>query len=638
MTERAAAASPTSASSVPWHLDGGRRRGELGYLPGLDGLRAIAIIGVLLYHAGLDWIPGGFLGVDVFFVLSGFLITSLILEEWQRSGRVDFGRFYLGRARRLLPALVLMLLVVGIACAVVYRDAARAFLADGIASMLYVTNWWYIVQDTSYFEAIGRPPLLAHLWSLSVEEQFYLVWPAIAVLVARRGGRRAVLLVAVGGALLSTVWMVVLSIRSGYPELADPSRAYFGTDAHAMGLLVGAALATVWRPGRIRASLAPGAVRALLGAGIAALLAVLAFYVFIGEYSPFLYRGGFLVLALVVAAAIAASTHPASPLGPLLGRQPLRWIGQRSYGIYLWHWPVFMVLRPGLDTPLDGIGLLIVRIALTLGIAELSYRYVEMPIRRGAIDRLVHAYRAALPEVRERMRRRAIAIGSAAGIGLLALVVALATAPAASQAVPQDVANAIGIEDGGPTEVGIDVEASSPASGAASNPPADGASGGPSAPARDNGTVSVIGDSVVLGARKAIADAIPGARIDASVARMPGAFVGPIKRLVRKDRLAPVVVVHPGTNGVLPESILRDILTPLADYRVVLVNSDMPRPWRKANNATIDAVAQDYPNVTVADWYALSKDRDDWFVSDGIHLTKAGAAAFAALLKEKTGA
>lgn len=623
-----------ATASVPWHLDGGRRRGELGYLPGLDGLRAIAIIGVLLYHVDLDWIPGGFLGVDVFFVLSGFLITSLILEEWQRSGRVDFARFYLGRARRLLPALLLMLGVVGLACAVVYRDAARAFLGDAIASLAYVTNWWFIVQDTSYFEAIGRPPLLAHLWSLAVEEQFYLVWPAIALLLARRWGRRGVGAVALAAALASTIWMAVLATRSGFPELADPSRAYFGTDAHAMGLLIGAALAAVWRPGRIRTTLAPGAAAAVLAIGIAGLATIGAFYALVGEYSSFLYRGGFLVLAVVVAITIAAATHPASPLGPALGRQPLRWIGQRSYGIYLWHWPVFMVLRPGLDLPLDGLGNLVLRIAVTLAIAELSYRFVEMPIRRGAIDRLVRRYREALPAAREAMRRRALASGAAAGVAILVLVGLLATAPAPSQAVPEDVAQAIGIEAGGPSAVAIDGDAPAATSSGAAAPAS---SASPAAPPRDNGTVSVIGDSVVLGARGAITAAIPGARIDASVARMPGAFVGPITRLARKDRLAPVVIVHPATNGVLPASILRDILDPLADKRVVLVNASMPRPWRKANNATIDAVAKDYPNVVVADWYGLSKGRDDWFVSDGIHLSKAGAAAFAQLMKEKAG-
>ena len=293
-----------------------------------------------------------------------------------------------------------------------------------------------------------------------------------------------------------------------------------------------------------------------------------------------------------------------------------------------------MALRPGLDTPLDGIPNFLLRIGLTLGIAELSYRYVEMPIRHGVIARLIARYKTGTRDVRSTMKRMGIAIASFTTAGLVVVGVLLATAPApsAAEALPADVAAAIGIQDGGPTEVSID-SAAGPSSG-----PSDAASSPSSSDVKKaNGTVSVIGDSVVLGARGAITDAIPGAKVDASVARMPGAFVGPMKRLTRNDRLAPIVVVHPGTNGVLPASILRDILNPLKNYQVVLVNSVMPRSWRKSNNATIDDVAKDYPNVTVADWYSISKDHDEWFVSDGIHLTKPGAKAFAELIKQTAG-
>ena len=611
----------------------------MGYLPGLDGVRALAVIGVLLYHADLTWIRGGFLGVDVFFVLSGFLITSLILEEFDRSGRIDFAKFYLGRARRLLPALVLMLLVVAVAAAFVWRDAAAQVRADAVASIFYVNNWWYILNESSYFEFTGRPPLLKHLWSLAVEEQFYLVWPAIAFLLMRRWGRRGVRWTAIVLALLSTAWMIALSVSNGFPEYADPSRAYFGTDSHAMGLLVGAALATFWRPGRLKADVPAGARAIITGTGIAALVAVIGFFLMVGEFSPWMYQqGGFLVLALVVALLIAMTTHPASPLGGWMGTQPWRYIGQRSYGLYLWHWPIFMVTRPNLDIPLDGIPLLALRLGLTFAIAELSYRYLEMPIRRGAIDRWVKAWRSATGTERTRRTRQGSAIVAAAAAVVLALGLALSTAPAqaSADAIAPDVAEAMGIADGGPTEVSLDDEEPSPSPAASGQSTATAAE---DKPARNpNGNLSAIGDSVMLGARTTLKEVIPGTKVDAAVSRFPGAFVGKLKRYVARDKLADVVVLHPGTNGIMPADMLREMLDTVQDVpRVVLVNTAVNRPWREPNNRTVERVTPKYDNVVVVDWYAASQDHPEWFVSDGVHLTGKGARAYAKLIKQAAG-
>ena len=652
---------PSTSSHVdeqmPWKLDRGRSFGEMGYLPGLDGLRAVAIIGVLLYHAGIDWMPGGFLGVDVFFVISGFLITSLILEEYDRSGRVNFAKFYLGRARRLLPAVAVLLIAVGVAVLIVYQDALSAFREDALATVFYVNNWWYIFVDQSYFESVGRPPLLKHLWSLSVEEQFYLIWPAFALLLMRSGGRPLVRRLALVLAIASTVWMAVLSIRNGYPVDADPSRAYFGTDSHSMGLLVGAALATMWRPGRLSAQVPRGAQLVITGIGVTSLAAVIGFYLFVGEFTPWLYRGGFLALAFFTTALIAAVTHPASFLGPALGTGVLRYIGRRSYGIYLWHWPIFMVTRPGIDVEWSEPVTFVVRIALTLVIAELSYRLVEMPIRRGVLGRAWSAVRSG-----GALGMRAIGTLIATGIVTVvgaAVAIALIMNPGDGRdAIPPDVAEAMGIADGGPLELAIDEESSDAQDDAAANATAgistesgtdpgitndDSTDSGEPVLSDEeiraaNGPVSVIGDSVVLGARSAIKDAIPGARVDAKVSRMPGGFTGRVKKLDRRDKLANVVVVHPATNGVINAKIMRGILDPLTDYeRVVIVNASVPRSWEKQNNKVIAKVTPDYPNVVVADWKSASDGRSEYFVSDGVHLTGSGAAAFAEVIREATG-
>ncbi|MDP9475509.1 MAG: acyltransferase [Actinomycetota bacterium] len=395
----------------------GARKGRgvrLPYRPGLDGLRALAVIAVLLYHAGLAWIPGGFLGVEVFFVISGYLITALLLAEWRGRGRIDLKSFWLRRARRLLPALY-VLLVVTLAYAVVFLPGEVAGLrADALAAFGYVTNWYLVFGQESYFEAVGRPSLLKHLWSLAVEEQFYLLWPLIFAVGmgvgATRLRARRTLTVAVTVAVASAVAMALL-----YVPGVDPSRIYYGTDTRATGLLFGAALAFLWSPGE---KYRPADTRHLrLGfprrgrfrrrwgwivptlldlLGIAALGGLVWFCLKLGEFQPFLYRGGFALVALMTAAAIMVVVHPHTRLGArLLGWGPLRWVGERSYGIYLWHWPVFMVTRPGLDVPFDGMPLLALRLAATILLAHLSYEYVEAPIRRGALGRAWNSLRQA---------------------------------------------------------------------------------------------------------------------------------------------------------------------------------------------------------------------------------------------------
>jgi len=611
----------------------------MGYLPGLDGIRALAVLGVMLYHADLPWMPGGFLGVDVFFVLSGFLITSLILEEFDRRGRIDFKTFYIRRARRLLPALLLMLAVVGVAAAFFYRDAAPAFRTDAIASLFYVNNWWYIVADQSYFEFIGRPPLLKHLWSLSIEEQFYLIWPAITLVALKLGKRRAVLITALVGAIASTVWMAVLSITNGFPDLADPSRAYFGTDSHIMGLLIGAALATVWRPGRLPTRLVPGAKILLTAIGFTSLVAVIWVFWQVGEFDGWLYRGGFLLFALLVAVLVAMASHPGSPFGAMLGTQPWRYIGQRSYGLYLWHWPVFMVTRPDLDIGLDGLPLLILRFGLTFGIAELSYRFVEMPIRRGAIKRFIDEWRGAPDEERAHLTQRVL-VGSGVGIAAIALTGAgLATAPTTEAQLAPDVAAAIGIDDGGPTSILIDatprpsptndpsVSPSASPSAVPTVEPSPTVDAGP--PQNANGILTAIGDSVMLGVAGHLQDKVKKTSVDAEVSRQASGVLERVEALAAADLLAPTVVLHTGTNGIVTEDQLRAMLDTLSDReRVVVVNVNVPRRWTDPNNEVIATVVPDYPNAVIADWAAVSAGRADFFVSDGVHPTWEGTKAF----------
>ena len=393
----------------------------LRYAEGLDGLRALAVATVLVYHLNAGWLPGGFLGVDVFFVLSGFLITSILAIEWAGTGAVRIGRFYVRRARRLLPALVTMLATVVFVTAAVAPDELRRLRGDVAAALTYSTNWTQIVWQQSYVEQLGRPSLLQHLWSLAVQEQFYLVWPLLLVLCLRTGGRRRAVRVTLVGVVLSTVLMAWV-----FQSYADP-RAYYGSDSHASGLLVGATLAlatALRRPARadrrptplrmtVNSPTWPLDAAALLGAAVVGY-----FVIHANLFSAALYRGGFLLVAIGSAAIVLAAGRRGTVTARLLGTPLLCWIGVRSYAIYLWHWPVFMLSRPRLDYPSDGVPLMVLRVGLIVVLADLSYRFIERPIRGQGFLVYVRSVLGRFP--RRRFARPALLVAS---VGALVLVV-----------------------------------------------------------------------------------------------------------------------------------------------------------------------------------------------------------------------
>ena len=364
------------------------------YIPALDGLRAFAVLAVIAYHLGMQWAPGGLLGVTVFFVLSGYLITSLLLIEWDNTETINLPQFWLRRVRRLMPAIVLVIVCTAALCALLDHSLLTKLRDDMWAALLWVTNWWYIFQDASYFDALGAPSPLTHFWSLAIEEQFYLVWPVV-LLVAHKTGvkrttmRNATLIVA----LLSALEMALL-----YNPLDDPSRVYYGTDTRAFSLLIGAWLAFVWPSHMLGAQksvhLTKQVRNVLDGVGIVALVALLGLIVFVDGFSPFLYRGGILLASVLTAVVIAVMVHPASLLGRFAGTKPLVWIGLRSYGIYLWHYPLFLLMNPRNFTGETPWWMYLVQVAVVFACAAFSYRFVENPLRKGAIGAFVKGVRS----------------------------------------------------------------------------------------------------------------------------------------------------------------------------------------------------------------------------------------------------
>ena len=595
---------------------------------GLDGLRGIAVIAVVVYHADLGFLKGGFLGVDMFFVLSGFLITSLLIQEGLENNRIDRADFYIRRIRRLLPALLLILVFCVLVSGLWVPDAAFAVKRDLPWALTFVLNWSYLFFEQSYFINIARPPVLQHLWSLAIEEQFYVVWPLLIILFLKLRTkfftlRKLIFIFSVLGAITSTIWMRHLSIANGYPIPQDPSRVYFGTDTHLMSLLIGCAAAAVWRPKRFASKLNPDRSTGLTILGLGSLATIFFYFTKVGELTPWLYRGGFIGIAVATAIAIHVVTHPALALGKILGNPILTWFGDRSYGIYLWHWPIFLFLRPGLDTTWPDFVTQLVRFCLVLISAELSYRFVEMPIRNGSIGRLITKWKEfGIPRPKLNF---ATAISSIGAIIIYSLI-AVMTVPTPT------LGNSTAF--GGITAIDEDP-------GAAVGPLIKPITGKPTASAKPTtllpkrGHPIVFGDSVVLGARFSLGAILGKLSIDAAVSRQPWEISQRIELRRKEGRLGSDVVIHMGTNGLVREQDLRPILFQLKDRRrVVLVNVSVPRIWMNGSNATIAALAKQFPNVRIANWRTTSKGHRGYFVQDGVHLTPAGGKVFAVIIRQ----
>jgi peptidoglycan/LPS O-acetylase OafA/YrhL len=574
-----------------------RTPGRLPHVPALDGLRAFAVAGVLLYHAGVAWMPGGFLGVDVFFVLSGYLITSLLLAEWTASRKIDLKRFWLRRARRLLPAAMLVIVVSLLVVAVFLPGDAARMRGDALASLLYVNNWHAIVADHSYFAAFERPSPLQHLWSLAVEEQFYVLWPIVIgaglVLLGRARLAGVIAALALASALL-IAWI--------YEPGHDPTRVYFGTDTHALPLLAGALLAFGRPLGRVATSPARNprvvidAVAAVSLAGL--LLAMTRWH----DYDPGLYPGGIALAALLSAALIAAVVHPASFVGRGLGRAPLPWIGDRSYGIYLWHWPVMALTRPELDVAWSRWVLVPAQILVTVALAAASYRWLEMPVRTGELQRRLKGWMDRRPP---RGRLAVAGAGAATGAAALAWIAALpAPSSPARAALPS-------------------------ASVAADHRPA--AAVGETAPL-------AVGASVMLAAapelrRRLGKDAV----VDAAIARQPADLIARLKDYRKADALPGRVVVHLGENGPVWAADIRRLREALRGVpRVVLVNVRVPRSWESQVNEALAEAVSDWPGAVLADWHGASRAAGLLY-GDGTHPHATGRRVYARLVARAVG-
>ena len=592
------------------------------YLPGIDALRALAVLAVFLYHARVGWMPGGFLGVDLFFVISGYLITSLLLREFRRGGHVELGRFWLRRAKRLLPAVGVVIAATMVLAAIFEPDRVNELRGDAVASLAYFANWHFAFGDVPYFEQFQRPSLFTHLWSLSVEEQFYLFWPLIFAAGMKLFGRTRLLLGVLAGALGSVALAWIL-----FDPGSDASRVYYGTDTHAVGLLAGVALALVWSPIELRRHRSGPLVGPILDAvGVLALAYVVLAFLQVHDYDLGLYHGGYLWLALVTAVLVAALAHPAARLGGLLGTPPALWLGLRSYSFYLWHWPVLALTRPGLDVDLPRGVLVPLQLVAVLALADLSYRYVELPFRG----------KAPLPAVPERWMRAA---RPALLVGTLTIVALVGWSglfgggdrnPDAAAASTAKVATVTAR----PVPRGPDRLPATKQPAAKTGRPAQ-----PRPrrlPHRLRGLrIIALGDSVMIGAKDQLTAWLgPGFSMSAKVGRQADEFVEIVRRLRRRGHHPDALIIQMGNNGPLYGEDMEAIQQATSGIgELYLINDHAPVSWIEESNDAIAEAGEDWPHTTVIDWKSAAESRDG-LLWDEIHLTPTGARLYARTVAE----
>ena len=574
---------------------------SIQYIPAIDGLRALAVIAVMFYHLGFSWIPGGFLGVDLFFVISGYVITRMLLDSIAQSGGLDLRGFYLARLRRLLPALLFMLTTTIIAVGIWAPDTIKRLLVDTPFALTGTINWWLVANEQDYFESIGRPPLLQHTWSLAVEAQFYLVWPLILYFILKKFGKKHIPVAALFIAAASGIALLLVSFSIDAANASKVSHVYFGTDTHSIGLFLGAALAVSWIPQNFRVELSRKGQNFIDGIGVFGFIGILATFLLIDASNPAMYKIAFPLAGIFGAAIIASIVHPASRFAPILQNKVLLWIGERSYAIYLWHWVIFQVTRPTVDLAGQAWALYSLRILIVFALADISLRYVELPIRRGVIQYWIKGRKYRTKKERNRQTSllstaTVIVVIIAAVISVRAISIANDARVALEKSLTVDTSTAVPTEKDG---------------------------------------LWVTGDSVILGIRSVLEENQPISLVNARIGRQAPELLEVLIQ-DQPQALDSPIIFNLGNNNALSREQVEQIFEAVKGQpQIIVVNTAVPRPWRDGNNQIINEVAAKYPQADVIDWNAISNGRPEYFAPDGVHLVPAGVNAYVSAILEK---
>ena len=575
--------------------------GKIGvkHISSIDGLRAIAVTAVVLYHLGISWIPGGFLGVDLFFVISGYVITRLILDSINQSSALDLRAFYAARLRRIYPGFLFMVICTIIFIGVWAPEAIKRFLSDLPYALTGSINWLLVARHQDYFETVGRPPLLQHTWSLAVELQFYLIWPIILLTVLKYFGKKNIARIALIIAMVSGTTLFFVSLQLDQANAQQISHIYFGTDTHSLGLFLGSALAVSWIPQNLSADIEKRAQDVIDGIGVVGLLGLISTFLFIEESNASLYRIAFPLAGIFGCLVIISLVHPASRFAPIISTAPFRWVGQRSYGIYIWHWVIFQVTRPSVDLSGQTWALYLARVLLVLALADISLRWVEIPFRQGLVQDWFRGmkYRSAKVQLRQKI----------SVISSIIIVLAI-TSSISVQAINKsdEVANQILQQNTQEQQTQDDLGSTT--------------------------GLWVTGDSVILGIRSKLEAKEHISLINARVGRQAPELLA-VMRVDQSSVPSSPVVFNLGNNNALSEATVVEIFEIVKNQpQVIVVNTAVPRAWKDSNNEIISRVASRYSNVKVVDWDRISKGRPELFAPDGVHLSPAGSDVYVDLV------
>jgi len=574
--------------------------GKVGvrHISSIDGLRAIAVTAVVLYHLGISWIPGGFLGVDLFFVISGYVITRLILDSINQSSALDLRAFYAARLRRIYPGFLFMVVCTIIFIGVWAPEAIKRFLSDLPFALTGTINWLLVARHQDYFETVGRPPLLQHTWSLAVELQFYLIWPIILLGVLKYFGKKNIARIALVIAMVSGTTLFFVSLQLDQSNAQQISHIYFGTDTHSLGLFLGSALAVSWIPQNLSADIEKRAQDVIDGIGVFGLLGLISTFLFIDESNASLYRIAFPLAGIFGCLVIISLVHPASRFAPIISTAPFRWVGQRSYGIYIWHWVIFQVTRPSVDLSGQTWALYLARVLLVLALADISLRWVEIPFRQGLVQNWFRGmkYRSAKVKLRQQV----------SVVASIIMVLAVTTS-ISFQAINKtdEIRNQL-VQDSGDAQSQQDLGSTT--------------------------GLWVTGDSVILGIRSKLEAKEHISLINARVGRQAPELLA-VMRVDQTSVPSSPVVFNLGNNNALSEQTVVDIFEIVKNQpQIIVVNTAVPRAWKDANNAIISKVAANYPNTKVVDWDRISTGRPELFAPDGVHLSPTGSDVYVDLV------